>query len=120
MIATPSLSESLPFWEFESSPFPHAILWDGSLSTGFELLPLDIECFDESRINQLTMGLRAFANSLPEGMTSQFLVKIESDVEEVLAAHTGLVTTKNSFLIVLKKNNLASSIAKKAILFKHI
>lgn len=98
MSVAPSLSESLPFWEFESSPFPHAILWDGSLSAGFELLPLDIECFDESRINQLTMGLRAFANSLPEGMTSQFLVKVESDVEEVLVAHTGLVTTENTFL----------------------
>lgn len=108
MSATPSLSESLPFWEFESSPFPHAILWDGSLSAGFELLPLDIECFDESRINQLTMGLRAFANSLPEGMTSQFLVKVESDVEEVLATHTGLVTTNNTFLKALDQKRAES------------
>ncbi|OYZ24200.1 MAG: hypothetical protein B7Y39_01895 [Bdellovibrio sp. 28-41-41] len=93
-----SLAESLPFWEIESTPFPHVLLFDGSVSSGFEILPLDIECFDESRINQLTMGLRAFANSLPEGMTSQFLVKIENDVDEVLAAHTKLVTTENLFL----------------------
>ena len=79
-----ALSDSLPYWEFESNPIPHVILWDGSISSGFELLPLDIECFDESRINQLTMGLRTFANSLPEGMTSQFMVKSETDIEEVL------------------------------------
>ena len=103
-----ALSDSLPYWEFESSPIPHVILWDGSISSGFELLPLDIECFDESRINQLTMGLRAFANSLPEGMTSQFMVKIETDVEEVLQRHKSLVTTKNNFLRSLDEARSAS------------
>ncbi len=98
MNETHSLCESLPFWEFESKPIPHVILWDGSISAGIELLPLDIECFDESRINQLTLGLRAFANSLPEGTTSQFMVKIESDVEKVIQKHTALVTTPNEFL----------------------
>lgn len=93
-----SLSEQLPFWEFEQGPIPHVILSDGSLSAGAELLPLDIECFDESRINQLTMGLRAFTNSLPEGTTAQFLVKVESDVEEVLKKHRSLVLTDNDFL----------------------
>ncbi|MBL7670335.1 MAG: TraC family protein [Bdellovibrionaceae bacterium] len=93
-----ALCEQLPFWEFEQDPIPHAILSDGSLSTGTELLPLDIECFDESRINQLTFGLRAFANSLPEGATAQFLVKVESDVEEVLREHCGLVSTEIEFL----------------------
>ncbi len=93
-----SLSEQLPFWEFEQTPIPHAILFDGSLSAGVELLPLDIECFDESRINQLTLGLRAFANSLPEGTTAQFLVKVESNVEEILKKHSDLVSTDNEFL----------------------
>lgn len=93
-----TLCEQLPFWEFERDPTPHAILSDGSLSAGIELLPLDIECFDESRINQLTLGLRAFTNSLPEGTTAQFLVKVESDVEEVLKKHQDLVSTKNDFL----------------------
>ncbi len=93
-----SLGEQLPFWEFEQIPIPHAILSDGSLSAGAELLPLDIECFDESRINQLTMGLRAFTNSLPEGTTAQFLVKVESDVEEVLKKHRSLISTDNDFL----------------------
>ncbi|MGE3386020.1 MAG: TraC family protein [Bdellovibrionales bacterium] len=103
-----ALSDNLPYWEFESNPFPHIVLWDGSISSGVELLPLDIECFDESRINQLTQGLRAFANSLPEGMTSQFMVKIETDVEEVLQKHECLVTTKNQFLQSLDKARASS------------
>jgi len=93
-----ALCEQLPFWEFEQNPIPHAILSDGSLSAGIELLPLDIECFDESRINQLTLGLRAFTNSLPESTTAQFLVKVESDVEQVLEKHCSLVSTDNEFL----------------------
>lgn len=93
-----ALCEQLPFWEFEQHPIPHAILSDGSVSSGIGLLPLDIECFDETRINQLTLGLRAFANSLPEGTTAQFLVKVESDVEDVLKKHCQLVSTENEFL----------------------
>lgn len=93
-----ALCEQLPFWEFEQDPIPHTILSDGSVSAGIELLPIDIECFDESRINQLTLGLRAFANSLPEGTTAQFLVKVESDVEEILKKHCDLVSTDNEFL----------------------
>ncbi len=93
-----ALCEQLPFWEFEQDPIPHTILSDGSVSAGIELLPIDIECFDESRINQLTLRLRAFANSLPEGTTAQFLVKVESDVEEILKKHCDLVSTDNEFL----------------------
>lgn len=93
-----ALCEQLPFWEFEQDPIPHTILSDGSVSAGIELLPLDIECFDESRINQLTLGLRAFTNSLPERTTAQFLVKVESDVEEILKKHCDLVSTDNEFL----------------------
>jgi len=93
-----SLSEQLPYWEFGSAPIPHMILWDGSVSAAIELLPLDIECFDEIRINQLTEQLRAFVNSLTEGLTAQFMVKVESDFSEVLDSHQKLVTTENVFL----------------------
>lgn len=103
-----SLSEQLPYWEFESDPFAHAVLFDGSLSTGLELLPLDIECFDEARINQLTQGLRAFANSLPEGMTCQFMVKVETDLDERLSSHLALVKTDNTFLRNLDQGRASS------------
>ncbi len=93
-----ALSEDLSFWEFESNPFPHLILWDGALSSGIEILPLDIECFDESRINQLTLGLRSFVNTLPEGMTCQFMLKVESDFDKTIQRHQDLLTTNISFL----------------------
>jgi len=96
-----ALCEELPFWEFESHPFSHAILWDGSLSIGLELLPLDIECFDEARVNQLTLGLRSFANSLPEGFTCQFYVKVDSNFNEKLISHEKLISSKDEFLIYL-------------------
>jgi type-IV secretion system protein TraC len=83
------------------------ILWDGSVSAAVELLPLDIECFDEIRINQLTEQLRSFVNSLSEGLTAQFIVKVESDFDEILERHRGLVTTGNSFLRRLDEQRVA-------------
>lgn len=96
-----ALCEDLPYWEFQSEPKPHLILWDGSLSCGLEISPLDIECFDETRINQLTLGLRSFVNSLPEGLTVQFMVKIDTDFDKVLAQHKNLLNTKIPFLRII-------------------
>ncbi|MBN8542386.1 MAG: TraC family protein [Deltaproteobacteria bacterium] len=114
------LCESLPYWEFRTTPIPHVILSDGSVSSGFEISPLDIECFDESRINQLTHGLRAFSNSLPEGMTCQFMVKVESDVEDLLRRHVELVTTNNSALESLdhERSSLVLDDVKRGELFR--
>lgn len=100
----PALCEELPYWEIEAEPFAHAILWDGSISTGLELLPLDIECFDEARINQLTLGLRAFANALPEGLSCQFYVRVDSHFEQLLNAHEQLLSTSDDFLQSLDKS----------------
>jgi hypothetical protein len=93
-----ALSEHLPYWEFEDSDFPHMILWDGSLSGGLELLPLDIECFDEDRVNNLTEHLRAFVNSLHQGLTAQFMVKVETDFKGLIEKHEKLISTSNPFL----------------------
>lgn len=101
-----ALSHELPYWEFLNDPFAHLILWDGSLSTGVEILPLDIECFDESRINQLVLGLRSFVNSLPEGLSAQFYVKVETDFQDVLAAHESLVQPNVIFLNDLDRNRI--------------
>jgi len=60
-----ALCDSLPYWEFEGGSTPHMVLWDGSLASGVEILPQDIECFDADRINHLTLNLRAFINSYP-------------------------------------------------------
>lgn len=98
------LFEELPYWEFESEPFSHAILWDGSLSAGIELLPLDIECFDSARINNVTQGLRSFVNSLPEGFSCQYYVKVDSNYEQKVRAHEQLLTTNDEFLKFLDKS----------------
>lgn len=113
-----TLCEELPFWEIESKPMAHAILWDGSLSAGIEMLPLDIECFDEIQINQVTLGLRSFANSLPEGFSCQFFVKVESHFEEKLGTHENLVTSKNDFLNFLdqaRRDKIKTSISNDEI-----
>lgn len=98
------LYEELPYWEFESDPFSHAILWDGSLSAGIEILPLDIECFDSARINNVILGLRSFTNSLPEGFSCQFFVKVDSNYEQKVLDHEKLLTTKDEFLKLLDKS----------------
>lgn len=97
-MTTQALCEALPYWEFESLPLAHAILSDGSVSAAIEILPLDIECFDEARVNQLTFGLRAFLNALPDHLTCQFMMKLENDFDQRLVAHNKLVTTDNEFL----------------------
>ncbi len=56
-----ALAHEIPFWEIASEPFPHAVLHDGSVSSGFELVPLDIECFDAASINNLTLTFRTFS-----------------------------------------------------------
>ena len=102
-----SLVEQLPYWEFFSSPLSHVMLHDGAIASGLELLPLDIECFDEHRLNQMTLALRTFVNSLPEEFSCQFFVKIENDLDEVLKKHQDLVSTKNDFLIDLDQKRLS-------------
>lgn len=77
------------------------------MAAGLELLPLDIECFDETRINQLILGLRSFVNTLPEGLTCQFVVKVETDFDEMVQKHEGLVVTSSSFLRTLDEQRIA-------------
>lgn len=100
------LAHELPYWAFEDSPLPHLILWDGSLSSAFELLPLDIECFNEAKVNQLTHGLRAFINSLSDGLTAQFFVKVETDFSATIERHKNLLKTKNDFLLNLDNERI--------------
>ena len=98
-----ALSQDLPYWEFFSEPHPHLLLWDGSISMAVEVLPLDIECFDESRINQLVVGLRSFMNALPESVTGQFFVRIDSDFDETIEKHSGLANSNVVFLNEIDK-----------------
>lgn len=95
-----SLCEELPFWEFDENI---CILSDGSLSAAVEVTPLDIECFDNERINQLTLGLRSVVNAISENMTLQIHVETGSDFSEILSKHINLVSSDNEFLCDLDK-----------------
>lgn len=93
-----ALCESLPYWEFLSEPNPHCLLWDGSLSSGLEVFPRDIECLDAMSINQIASSLRTLVNSLPEKMTVQFYTKIETEFGDLLKSHESLYISENEFL----------------------
>jgi type-IV secretion system protein TraC len=82
-----SLAEELPYWDFFDFPKPHLILNDGSLVAGLTLQLIDIECLDDSQINQLTMGLRSALNSISEGVSVQFHLSVDSDFSDLIAKH---------------------------------
>jgi len=82
-----SLCEELPFWDFSDAPRPHAILSDGSMVSGIKLSLIDIECFDEEEINQLSMRLRSALNSLSEGVSLQFYLSVKSDFSDTIQKH---------------------------------
>lgn len=83
-----SLAEELPYWDFIDGPLAHAILFDGSLVGSLKVSLIDIECFDESKTNHLTMGLRSALNSVSEGTSLQFVLGVRSDYSDTLRAHT--------------------------------
>lgn len=89
----PSLSEELPYWEFQDTPRPHLILSDGSLVAGMKLSLIDIECFDDNEVNQLALKLRGVLNSISENTSVQFCLSVGSDFSNVLQKHADGKTT---------------------------
>lgn len=83
----PSLSEELPYWEFQEMPRPHLVLNDGSLVSGIKLSLLDIECFDDNEVNQLSVRLRGVLNSISENTSVQFCLSVGSDFSKTLKKH---------------------------------
>jgi len=88
-----SLAEELPYWDFLDGSMAHAVLFDGSLVGGLKVQLIDIECFDENKINHLTMGLRSALNSVSEGTSLQFFLRVRSDYSDTLKAHKDSKTT---------------------------
>ena len=83
----PCLAEELPYWEFAEMPIPHVVLNDGSLVAGLQVGLVDIECFNETDVNQFTSSLRAALNSVSEGVSLQFVLSVRSDFQDVIDAH---------------------------------
>lgn len=82
-----SLAEELPYWDFSEGTKSHAILMDGSLVGALNVGLVDIECFDETRTNSFTMGLRSALNSVSEGTSLQFVLNVKSNFNDVLEKH---------------------------------
>lgn len=83
-----SLCEELPYWEFQNKPRAHLILNDGSLVAGIRLALLDIECFDDTQVNQLALRLRGVLNSISENTSVQFCLSVGSDYSNMIQKHT--------------------------------
>ena len=98
-----TLCEQLSIWETSDQVIPHVLHHDGAISTGVEITPLDIECYDESLINQLTLRLRSFLNALPENIKGQFYLKIDNDLDGMIEKHKALSITDNEFLKSIEK-----------------
>lgn len=88
-----SLAEELPYWNFEETPFPHAILNDGSLVAGVELGLVDLECLEESEVNHFTSSLRSALNSISEGVSLQFVLSVDSNFQDVIKKHISAKTS---------------------------
>lgn len=82
-----SLAEELPYWDFFEEPHAHAVLADGSVVAGLRVDLVDVECFDEARMNNLTMGLRSALNSVSEGTSLQFFFNVRSDFSGMIERH---------------------------------
>lgn len=81
------LAHEIPYWEIANDPVPHVVLHDGAVTSGLELVPLDIECFDAASVNNLTQGLRTFLNSLQENTSAQIFLRVHSDFRPLLEKH---------------------------------
>jgi type-IV secretion system protein TraC len=86
-----SLAQELPYWDLEASEGQEWVsLLDGTLVQGLKLQGVSTETSDANAVNTLTMGLRSFLNSLPDGMELQFLVEVNSDFADVIREHESL------------------------------
>jgi conjugal transfer ATP-binding protein TraC len=102
-----SLCEELSYWEIEAkSGFDYVILNDGSISAGFEITPIDIECFDNDRLNQLSLGLRSVLNSVNDEYSIQLHVRVDSDFTDILNRHRELRCSANEFICKLDKGRI--------------
>lgn len=81
------LSRELPYWDFEEDL---VVLADGTLVLGLELRGVAVEAWDEARINEATLGFRAFLNGLPDTCELTFVCDVHSDVHELLSEHEAL------------------------------
>jgi len=93
------MAAQIPLWDFVEGKLPHIVLSDGSLSTGAEVGLKDVECLDNQSLNDFTMALRKGLNSIPEGATVQFYLKVGSDYSNLINSHEAAISTDCKALV---------------------
>ena len=99
------LSTHLEVWGFERDS---VIFADGSLGLALKFSPLDPSCWDDDRSNSFSTRVSQFLNSLPVGLSIQFVQDIVSGNSETLESHLKLADgSKNEIAIELCKERVA-------------
>jgi len=78
------LADKLEIWGTENDTI---IFSDGSLGFGLNLKPIDIDCWDDGKINHLASQAAHFLNGLPLYLDLQFIQEIEGGNEDRIREH---------------------------------
>lgn len=81
------LTDLLEIWGFNDDT---VIFADGSLGCVFELSPVDVSCWEDSRVDELASKLGALLNSFPSGVDLQFLQEIETENSALIERNASL------------------------------
>lgn len=84
-----ALVQKLETWGFEEGI---TLFKDLSLGFGFRLLPQDISCEADEKINQIKTQLRTLLGCLPSGIDIQFVQAIEKAGKKDLEEHLGFAS----------------------------
>ena len=79
-----AFADHLQIWGFERD---FILFTDGSLGFGLEVIPVDVSCYDDGRVNDLAARIGQFLNGLPAGVDIQFVQEIGRGNEAVLGDH---------------------------------
>ena len=86
----PALVDKIEIWGFESALI---IFKDFSLGAVLEISPRDISCSTDEDLNRYHGSLCQFLNSLPSGLSCQFVQSTEQDTGELLKKHRVVADT---------------------------
>lgn len=93
---TKPLADQLEVWGFENDT---VVFTDGSLGFGLEVTPLDISCFDNAATNAVVESASQILNSLPPGLSLQFVQDIKSGNDKILDQHLDLGKNASKLLV---------------------
>lgn len=90
-----TFANRLELWGFEKDVMIYS---DCSLGCMLKLSPLDISCEKNESINHIKIQIVNFLNSLPEGLSVQFLQHVTTGQTDLLSKHKKLVKESSHLL----------------------